>query len=725
MDTDAWGNTRSIQVRSSTSTASTAPNSWSTAIELAKYDYAGNNGYLNKMTYGNGDYETYVYDRYGRMDTANHYTAANVLQYSESFIYDGSGSTAKSVVKDASGAEIAVYRFEYDSLGRMIRSKQSGSSITGLSTEHQYDQENRLTQQSYQIGSQAFTESYKYDSVPQADGTYKGDGSLIEMQTTSNNTLTMAYDTIRRLQTLTAKNGSSILYTKGYSYRTITGKQTTTQVTALNYGGFSNAPSFQYTYNADGTIASEGESNDIPRYYSYDKLGQLTFVSDDNNDLRYSYNYDSAGNIKSVSAQGVYHDWEDYNNTYTYGNASWADLLTAFNGQNIAYEGQSYNSSTGAVTGTVKSGNPISYYNGSRWTFSWKNGQQLASANKPGASISYTYDLNNLRTTKTVNGVQHNFVYTSGKLLRESYGSTVLDFSYGLNGVPYSLTYSNGSDSPVTYYYITNLQNDVMYMVDASGTKVAEYKYDPFGKVISANGSMSGINPIRYRGYYYDTETNFYYVESRYYDPLVCRWINADSTDAVSSEFENHAQYNLFAYCFNNPVNMNDNSGNWPNWLKKAVAVVAVGVAVVAATAVTVATCGAGSVAGVAMITATATLAAKTTEVAVLQVKKGKADGKSGGQIVKDTFESIYNNGRKIVGFTPLAKAAGISATHIVCRGIDKAFGCKPSLLSTLKCPGGKPVAVAFAAIAWTRTVGSIFCKDPVARAKKRGYTLI
>lgn len=556
MDTDAWGNVTTILVRSSDSTSDTVPTSWSAAFPLASYEYAGNNGYLNKMTYGNGDYETYVYDRYGRTDTVNHFNAGNVLQYSERFVYDGSGNTAKSVVKNASGVVIATYRYEYDSLGRLIRSKQSGASITGLSTEHQYDQENRLTQQSYQLGGAGFAETYTYDST--------GDGSMTKMTTTSGSTLTLAYDTIRRLQTLTAKIGSSTLYTKGYTYRTISGQQTTTQISALNYSGFANAPSFQYAYNADGTIASEGESNDTPRYYSYDKLGQLTYISDNENDLHYSYNYDSAGNITSVSVQGSYHDWEDYTNTYSYGNTSWADLLTAFNGQNIAYEGQSYNSSTGAVTGTVNSGNPISYYNGSRWTFSWQNGRQLASASKSGTSISYAYDLNSLRTSKTVNGVQHNYVYASGKLLRETYGNTVLDFSYGINGAPYSLTYTNGSDSPVTYYYITNLQNDVMYMVGANGTKVAEYKYDPFGKVIAATGSMAESNPIRYRGYYYDTETGFYYLQSRYYDPTICRFINADNyantdTDIIGA--------NMFAYCNNNPICCDDPEGELFGWV--------------------------------------------------------------------------------------------------------------------------------------------------------------
>ena len=557
MDTDAWGNVTSILVRSSNSTSDTVPTSWSAAFPLASYEYAGNNGYLNQMTYGNGDYETYVYDRYGRTDTVNHFNAGNVLQYSESFVYDGSGNTAKSVVKNASGVVIATYRYEYDSLGRMIRSKQSGSSVTGLSTEHLYDQENRLTQQSYQLGGKGFAETYKYAS--------NVDGSMTEMQTTSGSRLTLAYDTIRRLQTLTAKNGDSTLYTKGYSYRAITGQQTTTQVTDVTFGGFSNAPTFHYTYNADGTIASEHENSFLPTLYQYDKLGQLTSADDQDCDLHYSYTYDSAGNILSTSVHGYDHHEDDYSNTYSYGNARWSDLLTAFNGQKIAYEGQTYNSSVGSVNGVAISGNPISYYNGSRWTFSWQNGRQLASASKSGTSISYTYDLNSIRTSKTVNGVQHSYVYASGKLLRETYGNTILDFSYSLNGAPYSLTYTNGSDSPVTYYYITNLQNDVMYMVDADGSRVAEYKYDPFGKVIIATGSMGEINPIRYRGYYYDSETGFYYLQARYYDPTICRFVNADFAEYTTLSDASSSSSNLFAYCQNNPVSTDDENGEWLN----------------------------------------------------------------------------------------------------------------------------------------------------------------
>ena len=180
----------------------------------------------------------------------------------------------------------------------------------------------------------------------------------------------------------------------------------------------------------------------------------------------------------------------------------------------------------------------------------------------------------------------------------------------------------------------------------------------------------------------------------------------------------------MFAYCFNNPVNMYDETGTWPSWIKKAVAVVAVAATVVVATVATVATCGAGSIAGVAMISATATLAAKTAEVAILQVKKGEAEGKSGSQIVKDTRESIYDNGMQIIGMTPIIKTAGIAAQHGLQVNVEKMFGGTQSLGDTFKSPGGKVVPYIFVALAWSNTIASAFNDDPVARANERGYTL-
>ena len=85
---------------------------------------------------------------------------------------------------------------------------------------------------------------------------------------------------------------------------------------------------------------------------------------------------------------------------------------------------------------------------------------------------------------------------------------------------------------------------------------LATYEYDAWGKLISSSGSLAEINPLRYRGYYYDTETGFYYLQSRYYDPSISRFINADGQ--INNDL---LGYNLFAYCGNNPVNRTDDGG--------------------------------------------------------------------------------------------------------------------------------------------------------------------
>ena len=153
-------------------------------------------------------------------------------------------------------------------------------------------------------------------------------------------------------------------------------------------------------------------------------------------------------------------------------------------------------------------------------------------------------------------------IYVSGKLLRETItgngAAKILDFRYDQSGAPYSLTYTVGSTSTV-YYYITNLQGDVMFLVDGKGNEVAAYTYDPYGKVLASSGTMAEINPLRYRGYYQDSETGFYYLQSRYYDPAICRFINADS---YASTGQGLIGYNMFAYCTNNPMIFSDPSGH-------------------------------------------------------------------------------------------------------------------------------------------------------------------
>ncbi len=135
------------------------------------------------------------------------------------------------------------------------------------------------------------------------------------------------------------------------------------------------------------------------------------------------------------------------------------------------------------------------------------------------------------------------------------------------------------------YYYVKNLQGDIVAIArGGDGAILARYAYDAWGNILSItdNGgndvsantkNIGNINPLRYRGYYYDSETGLYYLKSRFYDPTTGRFVNADSQ--LSASEDSVQGTNLYTYCFNNPVNMSDSSGNWPKFLRNLVATVA------------------------------------------------------------------------------------------------------------------------------------------------------
>ena len=174
------------------------------------------------------------------------------------------------------------------------------------------------------------------------------------------------------------------------------------------------------------------------------------------------------------------------------------------------------------------------------------------------------YSLRNSNVAVTTE--HHEYIYASGKLLREIVTTTdaegnittqTLDFTYDTSGSPYTLTHTVGTTSSI-YYYVVNLQGDVIRLVSGNGATVAEYRYGPYGEVLTASGAMAEVNPLRYRGYYADVETEFYYLQSRYYDPAICRFVNADGYASTGQGFLGQ---NMFAYCNNSPVCMTDAHG--------------------------------------------------------------------------------------------------------------------------------------------------------------------
>ena len=332
--------------------------------------------------------------------------------------------------------------------------------------------------------------------------------------------------------------------------------------------GSSDLRGFTYTYDASGNITKiVTEGTNVPqaaltKEYTYDALGQLA-TEVNGSGTTFGYAYDTAGNIRNITKDGT------VTKSFGYTNPSWPDLLTSVTSgsttKDILYEGQTQTS------GVPSSGNPVTYYNGKDYTFTWTKGRQLASATVDGKQVSYTYDMSGVRSNKQVGDTTYTYTTLSGKVMRQTWGdNNALEFVYDDGNQPFAMIYNDGSTSTL-YYYVLNAQGDVIALLNANGKLAASYDYDAWGnctvydssaKVLTDPTSIANLNPLRYRGYYYDAETGFYYLQSRYYDPAICRFINADTF--ATTDANGFLSANMFAYCENNPVGNSDSEGEFP-----------------------------------------------------------------------------------------------------------------------------------------------------------------
>ena len=424
-------------------------------------------------------------------------------------------------------------RYVYDFCGRVVEIRENNgtdiaSHLYTKSSKYTYaDKTNYITKVEYLENGQTRTVEYEYgslDSGTMPDAVYgvKLDGAQ---------QLTYTYDNLGRLSTRKIVPAN---LQRTYTY--LQGGYGVKSTTALVKSYTEDYVTTQYTYDALGNITHVYMNGTLYEQYRSDALNQMIAAFDTRNGW-HEYTYQN-GNITSVSHYG------EPVKSYTYGDTSWKDLLTAYNGQTITYD---------AI------GNPLQYRDG--MNFTWSNGRQLSAITKGTDNISYTYDAEGIRTSKTVNGVTTTYSYLNGVLYSQTTGTDTMYFLYDEIGEAYGFIY-NGT----TYYYSRNIQGDVLYLYTSSGMCVAGYIYDTWGKLVDVDGAgdsyiaIANANPIRYRGYYYDNETGFYYLQSRYYDPETGRFISADGLVDQSSVLG----YNLFAYCRNNPVNMTDTTGNLP-----------------------------------------------------------------------------------------------------------------------------------------------------------------
>ena len=228
---------------------------------------------------------------------------------------------------------------------------------------------------------------------------------------------------------------------------------------------------------------------------------------------------------------------------YAYGNSDWKDLLTEYNGTAINYD---------------LSGNPLNWRNANALTW---NGRRLAGMTlADGTELAFEYNADGLRTSKTVGNSTVQYVWNDGNLVAEIRDGYTLKFCYN-NGEIAGFSY-NGTD----YYYGKDSFGVIRYLYNTSGEVVTTYTYDAWGTVLSVTGTLAEtvgtVNPVRYKSYYLDSETGWYYLQSRYYDPVVGRFLNADEVIYAGVNYD-FSSNNLFAYCGNNSVIMVDSSGRF------------------------------------------------------------------------------------------------------------------------------------------------------------------
>ena len=494
--------------------------------ELISYTY-DSNGNITKATYGNGDYLDYTYDDYARLINVKLNNTTDLATY----VYNKKGLVTRFT--DGKSGEVTDYAYDcHGNTMSILVASENGTLLKNLSGDIE---KTKINGREYTIENG--TDEQEHDFIKCGDST-----------------ITTITDDFDRVSSVTSSG-----YELNYTYKGVTGSNATTKlVNTMTYElDEDDIAQYTYDYDSNGNITEVKEGNTVIAKYTYDELNQLSTSADENANEFVEYIYDANGNItqKKVYSlttsmeQGTLQDTIAYNY-----DSNWKDKLVSYDGDSISYD---------AI------GNPTSYRDGI--TMTWQNGRELASLSKTNGSdtdtYSFKYNLNGLRTEKNINGTKTYYYHDSNNnLIGMKKGADTVLFYYDSDGGLVSMSVQgSGSNPDTTYLFVKNLQGDITKILDDSGDEVATYTYDAWGKIINEteDNAIAGLNPFRYRGYIYDPETELYYLQSRYYDPLTGRFLNADDPDYTDTYSGSPLSTNMFAYCENNPVSGYDPTGNW------------------------------------------------------------------------------------------------------------------------------------------------------------------
>lgn len=325
---------------------------------------------------------------------------------------------------------------------------------------------------------------------------------------------------------------------------------------------------YTYTYYLNGNQANKTDSAGKANDYIYDGLGRVSAETEtvSGNVTSTAYSYDDANNRKTMIVTGA----NPYNVTYAYDSNNRLTKEIKVTGVVTQKTTYSYDDNGNQICNATETTQPTvagqqegfaasvsgQSADSSKVTINNYDGfNQLIRTTVGDKTLTYTYDGNGLRASKTVNGVITNHVWDGDQIVLETDGSGILKAKY-IRGVN---LLASEDEMAVRKYFNYNGHGDVVQLAGTDGNVAKSYDYDAFG--VEKNPDVHDTNVFRYSGEYFDKETGTIYLRARYYDPATSRMLTEDS---YPGDTKDPLSLNLYVYCGNDPINMFDPSGHIP-----------------------------------------------------------------------------------------------------------------------------------------------------------------